>query len=68
MDINKCPVCGTAELRRGRSRFDGFRSWYVTCACGLRVRKDSTWDTRQHAVDAWNKEVPGNGKPRDQKH
>lgn len=68
MTINNCPVCKTAELRRARSRFDGARSWFVTCSCGLRVHKDSTWDTRQHAVDAWNKEVPGDGKSGDQTH
>lgn len=60
MEINKCPVCQQAELRQARSKYDGMRSWYVTCGCGLRVKRESTWDTRQHAVEAWNREVPGN--------
>lgn len=68
MDINKCPVCGTAALVHDRSKYDGKRSWHVECDCHYRIKPGSTWDTRQHAVDAWNKEVPGNGKPRDQKH
>lgn len=61
MEINKCPVCKAAKLHQRLSPFDRMKMWYVSCDCGLTVGKGSYWDTRKHAVEAWNKEVPGNG-------
>lgn len=61
MEINKCPVCKTAKLHWRLSRFsDRMKMWYVSCECGLTVGQGVYWDTKEHAVKAWNREVPGN--------